>query len=139
MKHVIIIGALCCTHLVQAQITLTSASNFTAGSTVEVGVTTQNLAPNVVQGNVGPAQTWNFVTTAHDYFDTTNFVNAAAVPAMYTSPFPQSTIASYKDSDTTRYGLWHADAGGVYADGSSRFDPQFGILYQHNQNPMKFM
>jgi hypothetical protein len=139
MKKLLVLVACCSVVVLHAQITLTPASNFTAGTTHITGNRNSNLAPNVVQGNAGPSQSWNFVTTTWDYYDTTNFISVSSVPASYSAPYPQSNFAHYKDSDTTRYTFWHTDANGLHGDGSANTDPNFGIQYQHYQDPLTYM
>ncbi len=98
-----------------------------------------NLDPQIVPGNTGGPNTWNFSTTNFVGYDTLNFAAPSWAPAPYSAQFPQSSVASYDGQNQQSWAFYLNDNTGFYILGSSRFDAQLGIVTDEFSDPLKFM
>lgn len=138
MKHLLLLPALFCTLLLPAQITLTQADAMQAGD-IYVQGNTSSTAPPFTVGNAGPSQTWNFTAAISEYDDTLQVSAASWLPVWRTAPFPQCQIAVHALHDTSYYDFGRVDAMGLYVDGVSTHDAQYGVLSRQFQNPLSFI
>lgn len=139
MKNILLAAGFILAITSQAQITITSANQLTPGNQFVQGWKGQNFSPTVLPGSAGPSQTWNFSSAGYDFLDTNNTLAASWIPSAFTAPFPQCNIAIGYGSDNTYYDLTTINSNGMSLVGSVRNDAQFGMLYQHYQNPMLYM
>lgn len=123
-----------------AQITLDVSNAFTAGDRIIQGGAYSTLAPNVVPGNSGPSQTWNFSTTAFDFNDTMNVMAPGWIPSVYTADFPQANLViGYGSGQSENYDMLISNGSGLYVLGGASDDPQFGVITQEYQNSIDWM
>lgn len=124
-----------------AQATINASNLFDAGDRFINGVGAFTLDPNVVPGNSGPAQVWNFTTTSFDFFDTTDIYAPGWVSPAYTSACPQTTHLMAYGTGATNFDLILVDGTGFYIVGNSFYSPVFGVqttVYQNYVDWMRF-